>query len=49
MRQDLALAPDQRRDIIARVSAIKTRAEAMEYLAEVQHKVQQHRGTTCEN
>jgi len=48
MRQDLALAPDQRRDIIARVSAIKTRSEAMQYLAEVQHKVQQHRGTICE-
>jgi phospholipase C len=48
MRQDLELTPERRPEIVARVSAIKTRGEAMQYLAEVQQKVQRHRGTVCQ-
>jgi phospholipase C len=39
LRSDLALAPDQRDRILARVSAIKTRAQARQYVDEVRQKV----------
>jgi phospholipase C len=44
MRQDLALTPGQGTDIAARVAGITTRADAMQYLAEVQRKLRAHRG-----
>lgn len=40
MRQDLAMAPEQRSVIIARVAGIKTRRDATYYLADVQRRVQ---------
>jgi phospholipase C len=43
MQQELDLRPDQRHAIVARVASIKTRADAMHYLAEVQAKVRPHR------
>jgi len=39
VRADLAMAPDQRDKILARVSAIKTRAEARRYVDEVRQKL----------
>jgi phospholipase C len=38
MQQDLAATPDQRDSITARVASIQTRADAKEYLTEVQEK-----------
>jgi hypothetical protein len=40
MRQDMALSPPEARPaIIARVRSLQTRADALEYLAEVQRKI----------
>jgi hypothetical protein len=39
MRQDLLLRPDKKAEILARVSGIDTRADAMKYLAEVQGRL----------
>jgi phospholipase C len=39
LRSDLAMSPDQREKILARVSAIKTRAEARQYADEVRRKL----------
>lgn len=39
MQQELALWPDQRQAILSRVASIKTRADAQQYLTEVQEKV----------
>jgi phospholipase C len=39
MRQNLAIAPQERSMIVARVAGIKTRGDAMQYLAEVQRRV----------
>jgi phospholipase C len=44
LRSDLQLSPDQRDKILARVSAIKTRAEARQYVDEVRQKVAAARG-----
>jgi hypothetical protein len=44
MGQDLAISPERRPAIVARVAAIKTRTEAMQYLADVQKKVRAYRG-----
>jgi phospholipase C len=41
MRQELLLTPSQQASIMARVAAIQTRADALRYLAEVQHKRRQ--------
>lgn len=38
MQQELGMAPEQRQAIASRVAALKTRADAQEYLAEVQRK-----------
>ena len=44
MRQDIAVSGQQAKPaIVARVQSIKTRAEAMEYMKEVQAKVRPHR------
>jgi phospholipase C len=40
MRQDIAMFPEQREAIVARVSAMETREDAMLYLSEVQKKIQ---------
>jgi phospholipase C len=46
MRQDIQVSPpDQCPAIVARVQSIKTRAEAMEYVKEVQAKVRPRRAT----
>jgi len=47
MRRDLALAPDQRRDIIARVSANKDARGSDALSGRSSRKVRQHRGTIC--
>jgi phospholipase C len=39
MRQDLELSPDKKVEILAKVAALATRADAMKYLAEVQAKL----------
>jgi phospholipase C len=39
LRQDLQISPEKKGEILARVGAIKTRAQAMDYLREVQRKV----------
>jgi phospholipase C len=39
MRQDLLLRPDKKAEILARVGGIDTRADAMQYLAEVQGRL----------
>jgi hypothetical protein len=39
MQQDLSVTPDQRPAIVSRVASIQTRADAMQYLAEVQKKL----------
>jgi phospholipase C len=39
MRQDLEISPQQRPAILSRVASIRTRADAMQYLQEVQQKV----------
>jgi phospholipase C len=39
LRQDLQISPGKKKEILARVETIKTRAQAMEYLREVQRKV----------
>jgi phospholipase C len=39
MQQDLAMSPDQRAAIVSRVKTIHTRADAAQYMAEVQRKV----------
>ena len=44
MQQDLAISPaEARRKIIARVASLRTRADAREYLAEVQRKIRPRR------
>jgi len=47
MGQDLAISPDRRPAIVARVASIKTRTEAMQYLADVQEKVREYRGESA--
>jgi phospholipase C len=39
MQQDLSLRPDLRQAIVSRVASIQTRADAMQYMAEVQEKL----------
>jgi phospholipase C len=39
LRSDLAMRPDQREKILARVSAIRTRAEARQYVDEVRQRL----------
>jgi phospholipase C len=39
LRQDLQISPEKKTEILARVGTIKTRAEAMDYMREVQRKV----------
>jgi hypothetical protein len=39
MQQELSVSPDQRPAIVSRVRSIQTRADAMQYLAEVQEKL----------
>jgi phospholipase C len=43
VRQDIQASPKQKSAILARVSTIRTRAQAMEYLREVQQKVRTRR------
>ena len=43
MRQDIQASPKQKSAVLARVGTIKTRAQAMEYLREVQQKVRTRR------
>ena len=43
LRQDLEASPENRAQILERVSSIKTRDEAKQYLAEVQNRVGQRR------
>jgi phospholipase C len=43
MQQDLLLSPEQRPAIVARVRSMKTRADAMQYMNEVQQKLLAHR------
>jgi phospholipase C len=39
LRQDLQMAPDNKSEILARVASLQTRADAMNYLGEVQAKL----------
>jgi hypothetical protein len=39
MRQDLALAPEQRGQILAEVSSLRTREDAAKYLERVRQKI----------
>jgi hypothetical protein len=43
MQQELSVWPDQRPAIVSRVASLKTRADAMQYLAEAQDKLRPHR------
>jgi phospholipase C len=43
LRQDLEMSPGQRAEILKHVQSIKTRAQARQYLAEVQTKLRAHR------
>jgi phospholipase C len=43
LRQDLEMFPEQRTQILKRVQSIDTRADAKQYLAEVQSKLRSHR------
>jgi phospholipase C len=43
LRQDLEMSPGQKAEILARVRSIKTRAQARQYLTEVQKEVRAHR------
>jgi len=47
MQQDLMVSPGQRAQIVSRVKAIRTRAEAARYMAEVQKKVRSKRVATA--
>jgi hypothetical protein len=39
MQQELSVWPDRRQAIVSRVASIKTRTDAMQYLAEAQEKL----------
>jgi hypothetical protein len=43
MQQELSVWPDRRQAIVSRVASIKTRANALQYLAEAQEKLRPHR------
>jgi len=43
MQQELSVWPDRRQAIVGRVASIKTRVEAMQYLAEAQEKLRPYR------
>jgi phospholipase C len=46
MQQELSVWPDRRQEIVNRVASIKTRASALEYLAEAQEKLRPSRAQT---
>jgi hypothetical protein len=39
IRRDLVVSPERRAEILARAAGIQTRAQAMQYLAEVQQRL----------
>jgi phospholipase C len=43
MQQELSISPDQRQRIVNRVAGIRTRSDALAYMAEVQEKVRRYR------
>jgi phospholipase C len=47
LRQDIQISPENRDEILRRVSTIKTREQARQYLAEVQQKVRKRRGPSA--